>query len=69
VALAERVCEIRVTLYWRVEGLNSSDEFLEKRFSSLRRQGLLPEPDSGLMRVPSHSSGRRVGQREGTLSR
>jgi hypothetical protein len=38
VELGEYLCEVRSKQYWRLEGLNSFDEFLEKRFPESRRK-------------------------------
>jgi hypothetical protein len=37
VELGEYLCEVRAKQYWRLESLNSFDEFLEKRFVDSRR--------------------------------
>jgi hypothetical protein len=43
----EYLCEVRAKQYWRLEWLNSFDEFLEKRFVvDSRPEGLLPHDDS-----------------------
>ena len=36
VELGEYLCEVRAKQYWRLEKLNSFDEFLEKRFVDSR---------------------------------
>jgi hypothetical protein len=38
VELGEYLCEVRAKQYWRLEGLQSFDEFLEKRFPDSRRK-------------------------------
>jgi len=38
VELGRYLCEVRAGQYWRVENLNSFDEFLEKRFPESRRK-------------------------------
>ncbi len=38
VELGEYLCEVRSKQYWRLEKLNSFDEFLAKRFSDSRRK-------------------------------
>jgi hypothetical protein len=38
VELGECLCEVRAKQYWRLEKLNSFDEFLEKRFPESRRK-------------------------------
>ena len=38
VELGEYLCEVRAKQYWRLEKLNSFDEFLEKRFVDSRRK-------------------------------
>lgn len=38
VELGEYLCEVRAKQYWRLERLNSFDEFLEKRFADSRRK-------------------------------
>jgi hypothetical protein len=38
VELGEYLCEVRAKQYWRLEGLNSFDEFLAKRFPESRRK-------------------------------
>jgi len=38
VELGKFLCEVRVGQYWRLEGLRSFDEFLEKRFPESRRK-------------------------------
>ena len=50
VELGRYLCEVRAGQYWRVEQLKSFDEFLERRFSRIQAQGLLPNVDP---RVPA----------------
>jgi hypothetical protein len=38
VELGEYLCEVRAKQFWRLENLNSFDEFLEKRFPDSRRK-------------------------------
>jgi hypothetical protein len=38
VELGRYLCEVRAGQYWRLESLNSSDEFLERRFPESRRK-------------------------------
>ena len=38
VELGRYLCEVRAGQYWRVENMNSFDEFLEKRFPESRRK-------------------------------
>src|SRR5579864_4474589 len=38
VELGQYLCEVRAKQYWRVEGLKSFDEFLDKRFPESRRK-------------------------------
>jgi hypothetical protein len=38
VELGRHLCEVRIGQYWRLENLNSFDEFLEKRFPQSRRK-------------------------------
>jgi hypothetical protein len=38
VELGEYLCEVRAKQYWRMETLNSFDEFLAKRFPDSRRK-------------------------------
>ncbi len=38
VELGQYLCEVRAVQYWRLENLNSFDEFLEKRFPDSRRK-------------------------------
>ena len=38
VELGKYLCEVRAGQYWRVENLNSFDEFLERRFPGSRRK-------------------------------
>ena len=38
VELGEYLCEVRARQYWRLDNLNSFDEFLEKRFADSRRK-------------------------------
>jgi hypothetical protein len=38
VELGRYLCEVRAGQYWRLENLNSFDEFLERRFSESRRK-------------------------------
>jgi hypothetical protein len=38
VELGEYLCEVRAKQYWRLEKLNSFDEFLERRFPESRRK-------------------------------
>jgi hypothetical protein len=38
VELGEYLCEVRAKQYWKLEKLNSFDNFLEKRFPASRRK-------------------------------
>src|SRR6478736_8671619 len=38
VELGRYLCEVRAGQYWRLENLNSFDEFLERRFAESRRK-------------------------------
>src|ERR1700756_4895009 len=53
VELGEYLCEVRSKQYWRLEGLKSFDEFLEKRFPDSRRKAYyLMTVHEHLERVP-----------------
>ncbi len=53
VELGEYLCEVRSKQYWRLERLNSFDEFLEKRFPDSRRKAYyLMTIHEHLTRVP-----------------
>jgi len=53
VELGEYLCEVRSKQYWRLEGLKSFDEFLEKRFPDSRRKAYyLMTIHEHLTRVP-----------------
>ena len=53
VELGEYLCEVRAKQYWRLEKLNSFDEFLEKRFADSRRKAYyLMAIHEHLTRVP-----------------
>ena len=53
VELGEYLCEVRTKQYWRLEKLNSFDEFLEKRFVDSRRKAYyLMTIHEHLTRVP-----------------
>ena len=53
VELGEHLCEVRAKQYWRVEKLNSFDEFLEKRFPQSRRKAYyLMAIHENLTRIP-----------------
>ena len=53
VELGEYLCEVRAKQYWRLEKLNSFDEFLEKRFVDSRRKAYyLMAIHEHLTRVP-----------------
>jgi hypothetical protein len=53
VELGEYLCEVRAKQYWRLEKLNSFDEFLEKRFIDSRRKAYyLMTIHEHLTRVP-----------------
>jgi hypothetical protein len=53
VELGEFLCEVRAKQYWRLENLNSFDEFLEKRFVDSRRKAYyLMTIHEHLTRVP-----------------
>ena len=53
VELGEYLCEVRAKQYWRLEKLNSFDEFLEKRFVDSRRKAYyLMTIHEHLTRVP-----------------
>jgi hypothetical protein len=53
VELGEHLCEVRSKQFWRMEKLNSFDEFLEKRFADSRRKAYyLMTIHEHLTRVP-----------------
>jgi len=55
VELGEYLCEVRAKQYWRLENLNSFDEFLEKRFADSRRKAYyLMAIHETLTRIPKH---------------
>jgi hypothetical protein len=55
VELAEYLCEVRARQYWRLDNLNSFDEFLEKRFADSRRKAYyLMAIHEKLTRIPKH---------------
>ena len=70
VELGEYLCEVRAKQYWRLEKLNSFDEFLERRFADSRRKAYyLMTIHEHLTRVPKPSFARWVGQRRASSSR
>ena len=55
VELGEYLCEVRAGQYWRLDNLNSFDEFLEKRFADSRRKAYyLMAIHEKLTRIPKH---------------
>ena len=61
VELGEYLCEVRSRQYWRLERLNSFDEFLEKRFPESRRKAYyLMAIQENLTRIPKQQL-REVG--------
>ena len=53
--LGEYLCEVRARQYWRLDNLNSFDEFLEKRFADSRRKAYyLMAIHENLTRIPKH---------------
>jgi hypothetical protein len=61
VELGECLCEVRAKQYWRLERLNSFDEFLAKRFPESRRKAYyLMAIHENLKRVPNQQL-REVG--------
>jgi hypothetical protein len=61
VELGEYLCEVRSKQYWRLERLNSFDEFLEKRFPESRRKAYyLMAIHENLTRIPKQQL-REVG--------
>jgi len=61
VELGECLCEVRAKQYWRLERLNSFDEFLEKRFPGSRRKAYyLMAIHEKLTRIPKQQL-REVG--------
>jgi hypothetical protein len=55
VELGEYLCEVRTRQYWRLDNLNSFDEFLEKRFADSRRKAYyLMAIHEKLTRIPKH---------------
>jgi len=55
VELGEYLCEVRARQYWRLDNLNSFDEFLEKRFADSRRKAYyLMAIHEKLARIPKH---------------
>jgi hypothetical protein len=43
VELGRYLCEVRVGQYWRIENLQSFDEFLTRRFPGITSEGVLPD--------------------------
>jgi hypothetical protein len=61
VELGEYLCEVRAKQYWKLEKLNSFDEFLEKRFPQSRRKAYyLMAIHENLTRIPKQQL-REVG--------
>jgi hypothetical protein len=61
VELGEYLCEVRAKQYWKLEKLNSFDEFLEKRFPQSRRKAYyLMAIHETLTRIPKQQL-REVG--------
>ncbi len=61
VELGEYLCEVRAKQYWRLEKLNSFDEFLERRFPGSRRKAYyLMAIQENLKRIPKQQL-REVG--------
>jgi hypothetical protein len=61
VELGEYLCEVRSKQYWRLEKLNSFDDFLEKRFPESRRKAYyLMAIHENLTRIPKQQL-REVG--------
>ena len=61
VELGEYLCEVRAKQYWRLEKLNSFDEFLEKRFPQSRRKAYyLMAIHENLTKIPKQEL-RQVG--------
>jgi hypothetical protein len=55
VELGEYLSEVRARQYWRLDNLNSFDEFLEKRFADSRRKAYyLMAIHEKLTRIPKH---------------
>ena len=55
VELGECLCEVRAKQYWRLEKLNSFDEFLERRFPGSRRKAYyLMAIHDKLTRIPKN---------------
>src|SRR5215469_15988680 len=55
VELGEYLCEVRAKQYWRLEKLNSFEEFLQKRFADSRRKAYyLMAIHEQLSRIPKH---------------
>src|SRR5215472_9197785 len=55
VELGEYLCEVRAKQYWRLEKLNSFEEFLQKRFADSRRKAYyLMAIHEKLNRIPKH---------------
>ena len=63
-------CEVRAKQYWRLEKLNSFDEFLAKRFPESRRKAYyLMTIHEHLTRAPKPRLQEIGGRRQGNLSR
>ena len=61
VELGEYLCEVRSEQFWRLDKVNSFDEFLAKRFPESRRKAYyLMAIHENLMRIPKHQL-REVG--------
>src|SRR6516165_12255448 len=66
VELGEYLCEVRAKQYWRLERLQSFDEFLEKRFPESRRKAYyLMAIHENLTRIPKRQL-REVGWTKAT---
>src|ERR1700752_2798051 len=62
VELGEYLCEVRARQYWRLDNLNSFDEFLEKRFADSRRKAYyLMAIHEKLTRIPNMNCSRWAG--------
>ncbi|MFI5095303.1 MAG: hypothetical protein ACHQIK_17855 [Candidatus Acidiferrales bacterium] len=66
VELGRYLCEVRARQYWRLDGLKSFDEFLERRFPDSRRKAYyLMAVHEHLTRIPKHKL-REVGWTKAT---
>ena len=63
--LGRYLCEVRAGQYWRLENLNSFDEFLETTLPGIAAEGVLPDVHSRAPATAGEEGAKEVGWAKG----